>query len=107
VIYARERKNISGTDSERAIRRLGGTAYRVGTAGKGTRKQHHPAVDAVLSTCRNLGKQPNTLAEVYVLQGQDVPESERQKVAMILASIQAAKLSDKAVENLLEKIEEL
>lgn len=107
ALYARQRRNISGTDSERAIKRLAGTAYRVGAGGKGTRNQHHPAVDTVLSTCRRIGKQPNTLAEVYVLQGQDLPESEREKVAMILASIQAAKLSNQAVRNLLERIEEL
>lgn len=105
AIYAAQRKKISGTDSERAIKRLAGTAYRVGRSARKGHGTQHPAIHAVQAVCRRLGKLPNALAEVYVLQGQDVAPQERDKVAMILAAVAAANLSKDALLDLAGKIE--
>jgi hypothetical protein len=106
--YARHRRNISGTDSERAIRRFPGTAYPVGWMADGsTGSPQHPAAQAVESLCRRFGKQPNSLSEVYVLQGEDVPAEERSRIDIVLAAVGAAKLSREGRALLMERIEAL
>lgn len=103
--YAANRVNMSGTEAERAIKRLGGTAYPIGPAA--TASAAHPAIDAVRKLCAEFGKQPNSLAEVFVLAGEEVPEAERGKIDMVLASIKAAGFSKEAFNRLFEKAKAL
>lgn len=108
AVYARHRKTISGTDSERAIKRFPGTAYPVGWMAEGsTGSPQHPAAQAVEKLCRRLGKQPNSRSEVYVLQGEDIPSEDRSKVEIVLAAIEAAKLSREGRIYLMERIKAL
>jgi hypothetical protein len=108
ALYAKERRTISGTDSERAIKRLGGTSFPVGAmATNATGSPQHPAAQAVEALCRRFGKQPNSLAEVYVLRGQEVPEEEREKLAILVAAAKAAKLSPRAREELIVRVKAL
>jgi hypothetical protein len=108
TIYAAERRDISGTDSERAIKRLPGTAYPVGWMSKSSPgRPQHPAAKAVEALCRRFGKQPNSLAEVYVLRGQQIAEEEREKLGIILAAVEAANLSPEALDDLIERVEAL
>jgi len=106
--YAAHRRQISGTDSERAIRRLGGTSFPVGSmARNASAAPLHPAAQAVQTLCRGFGKQPNSLAEVYVLRGHEIPEEERDKLAILIAAVEAAKLTRKGRQELVARIEAL
>jgi hypothetical protein len=104
-LYAKHRHDISGTDSERAIKRLPGQAFPVGWMAEGsTGSPEHPAAQAVERLCQRFGKQPNSRSEVYVLQGEDVPFEDRSKVAILVAAAKAAELSPKGRAYLLERI---
>lgn len=99
LVYDRLRQtHLTGTDTKRRVEKLGGTCYPVGADAGPTSK--HPAVEAVKTVCKMLGKTPKRTAKIRVFSADERPAA----MDILVAAIRAAELNAQDLDALFAEV---